>query len=970
MWLQDFLSKDLPRCRTLIYGYNSKLQSRGINTILNYGAEFMEELKKVRCTAEEIGRPLILIGHSFGGLIVAHTLIKAKQADQDNNPTIAALYDAISAMMFFGTPHRGLLIDDIQSMLGEDPTSPRTALVEHIQYGSQRLADQLNDFKNLIRHRKIVSFIEMQQTRRLVKSSNGDGSWSRSGDFITAVDPHSALLQLPDHQEVKISVDADHSAIVKFDSRVNSTYRSALKYLKEFEQVLGQPAACTASSSVRTSSPVLQSPLDELQLLQANEITHERVVPRVPKEAVERIGATIVYEPEGREPLADIVFVHGLGGHPWETWAFQFDHHMVRTGYGKIVQVEGAVFWPADLLPKDCPTARIITWGFNFEPSKPSVAPRDRFFAHADDLVTALVKVRPLGRSLIFVSHSLGGILVKEALRQSDSGQTAAVKDIANYTAANIFLGTPHRGDTDTMSLCDIIERAASLMLGPEYFADRQFLECDDVETCRESFISQWKMYDFRVKTFHESISEGVSVRDAATFRTKQEVIPKISASFEHSSDRPESITGDHINMCKFESLDDPGYRKISIELQLAINYVEGQQLHRRSECLASLYFAELQDREYNINPALKSTCEWLFESPDYKAWFNWDVTQSKSERGLLWLKGKPGAGKSTLMKEALRRAKEWGVAESVAVAGFFFTTRGNIRLQKTPLGLFRTVLYDLLQQDKVLLSSFILVFLKKRSTITGPWQWHQQELQNFLRSAYLGDSQRVGRAILFIDALDECDEGEYDVVRDLVYYFRDLTAGPKLKICLSSRHYPYIKVPDCPQITVEAHNSLDILHYVETRLSPAGHDERAQKIARKITEKAEGVFLWVVLMVKNLNIDLDNERTEQDLEETLRIVPKTLEELFESLFKDLRSTSERKKAVAIIQWILLAARPIKMHELRHALTLSAENPCNGRKDWGKAGDCMPDDLERFLTSLRSYTRGLGEVVLQVGFRN
>ena len=52
MWLRDFLSKDLPRCRTMIYGYNSKLLSNGIDTIMDYSRELMEEVKKVRNTKE------------------------------------------------------------------------------------------------------------------------------------------------------------------------------------------------------------------------------------------------------------------------------------------------------------------------------------------------------------------------------------------------------------------------------------------------------------------------------------------------------------------------------------------------------------------------------------------------------------------------------------------------------------------------------------------------------------------------------------------------------------------------------------------------------------------------------------------------------------------------------------------------------------------------------------------------------
>jgi protein SERAC1 len=52
MWLRDFLSKDLPCCRTMIYGYNSKLSTHGIDTIMDYGRGLMEELKKIRDTDE------------------------------------------------------------------------------------------------------------------------------------------------------------------------------------------------------------------------------------------------------------------------------------------------------------------------------------------------------------------------------------------------------------------------------------------------------------------------------------------------------------------------------------------------------------------------------------------------------------------------------------------------------------------------------------------------------------------------------------------------------------------------------------------------------------------------------------------------------------------------------------------------------------------------------------------------------
>lgn len=55
MWLCDFLCMDLPCCRTIVYSYNSKLSSHGVDTIMDYGRGLLEELKKVRGT-EEVSR--------------------------------------------------------------------------------------------------------------------------------------------------------------------------------------------------------------------------------------------------------------------------------------------------------------------------------------------------------------------------------------------------------------------------------------------------------------------------------------------------------------------------------------------------------------------------------------------------------------------------------------------------------------------------------------------------------------------------------------------------------------------------------------------------------------------------------------------------------------------------------------------------------------------------------------------------
>lgn len=87
MWLRHFLPNSLPQCRTMVYGYNSNLQHQSRHSIQDYVDTFLEELEKTRNTKEvpphpyisriklipqERERPIILIGHSFGGIVIAH----------------------------------------------------------------------------------------------------------------------------------------------------------------------------------------------------------------------------------------------------------------------------------------------------------------------------------------------------------------------------------------------------------------------------------------------------------------------------------------------------------------------------------------------------------------------------------------------------------------------------------------------------------------------------------------------------------------------------------------------------------------------------------------------------------------------------------------------------------------------------------------------------------------------------------
>ncbi len=176
-----------------------------------------------------------------------------------------------------------------------------------------------------------------------------------------------------------------------------------------------------------------------------------------------------------------IVFVHGLFGHPYHTWASQPSSsrskspryrstvsssaptsassprsslHLQKEDHEGIVNntdiAETTVLWPRDLLPNVVHDVRILTWGYDADIDGFSSASQSTIHQHAGSLLSDIADQRETSqcyrKPILFVVHSLGGIIVKAALNRSSAIQGTRLKDIAPATCGICFLGTPHRG--------------------------------------------------------------------------------------------------------------------------------------------------------------------------------------------------------------------------------------------------------------------------------------------------------------------------------------------------------------------------------------------------------------------------------------------------------------------------------------------------------------------------------------------
>jgi hypothetical protein len=186
----------------------------------------------------------------------------------------------------------------------------------------------------------------------------------------------------------------------------------------------------------------------------------------------------------------------------------------VDTANDKEEETQGnAVFWPKDLLSEDFPRARVMTFGYDTSITKGyRPAHQGNIFSHARDLLYTLEQKRRKSakRDLVFIAHSLGGILVKEVLRRSEVDPNPNINKIFMSTTGVFFFGTPHRGSKDWASFGEGMTTVASLLLRVD--TNNEVIHAllpssSELELCRESFAVQWvKRGDsLMVRTFQES---------------------------------------------------------------------------------------------------------------------------------------------------------------------------------------------------------------------------------------------------------------------------------------------------------------------------------------------------------------------------------------------------------------------------------------------------------------------------------
>lgn len=434
----------------------------------------------------------------------------------------------------------------------------------------------------------------------------------------------------------------------------------------------------------------------------------------------------------------------------------------------------------------------------------------------------------------------------------------------------------------------------------------------------------------------------------------------------------------------------------------------------RRERLLQSLKFPGFNERRNQVSMAYDRTFQWIFTGDNEPSQENstgsdsedsdregsdledddlgdpskvsWDLFSNwlSSTADIYWISGKPGSGKTTLVKYVLEHPKTAAYLEiwspGALKISHFFWRPGN-EMQQSIKGLLCSILYQLLENSAAATMS---VFQHIQRRISGAKDAHTDWSVPELRSIVLQTLSSYEHPVcIFIDGLDEVHPK--DGTLTLLELLDQFSRCRNTKLCLSSRPEPILqrRLSSYPHLRLQDLTRTDLDRYARDHIKlPAVIDDEATSNSSRssnanfypielIVSKAEGVFLWLVLAVTTTNKGFMYGDTPAVIQQRIDNLPGDLTELYKDMWNRACEDSPEayhQTAALYFRLIMLDSDASKFWSLRPSLIQlmlastsigdqllgAIENPLNLVPEERMLKECR--DLER---KLELYCFGL-----------
>lgn len=348
----------------------------------------------------------------------------------------------------------------------------------------------------------------------------------------------------------------------------------------------------------------------------------------------------------------------------------------------------------------------------------------------------------------------------------------------------------------------------------------------------------------------------------------------------------------------------------------------------RRERLLQSLKFPGFNERRNQISDAYHRTFQWIFtgdndpsqessigsdfqdsyregsdlEDPDLgdPSKVSWDLFSNwlSSTADIYWISGKPGSGKTTLVKYVLGHPKTAAYLDiwspGALKISHFFWRPGN-EMQQSIKGLLCSILYQLLENSA---AATMYVFQHIQRRISGAKDAHTDWSVPELRSIVMQTLSSYEHPVcIFIDGLDEVHPK--DGTLTLLELLDQFSRCRNTKLCLASRpepilqarllFYPHLRLQDLTRTDLDRYARDHIRLSAEIDSEATSNSSRSSNAAwdpmESIVSKAEGVFLWLVLAVTTINKGFMYGDTPAMIQQRIENLPGDLTKLYKDMW-------------------------------------------------------------------------------------
>jgi hypothetical protein len=399
----------------------------------------------------------------------------------------------------------------------------------------------------------------------------------------------------------------------------------------------------------------------------------------------------------------------------------------------------------------------------------------------------------------------------------------------------------------------------------------------------------------------------------------------------------------------------------------------------RLAKLLASLEYPEMNARRNQSSiDAYEDTFQWIFEENEKRAWDSFPSFLTSQDQTLYWISGKPGAGKSTLMKFLVQHDRTTELLErwssNPLTVSYFFWLRGS-PMQRSTKGLLSSLVRQILDSQSNTPNFPLNSNVWSKQSIND---WSSQELQQLLLQCLTTTNRPV---CLFLDGLDEMDQKEDSF--DLIALIHKISNQKHTKVCLASRperlfHNQY---SSSPTMRLQDLTEPDIRHYVSQQLgnytsnsqSDNGKKDR-EKLVQLVVEKAQGVFLWVYLVLRSLRRGIEVRNDDWDvLIRRVKEKPSDLDHLYKDMLTRLGNEMNLYQHEAAFYFAFVLDDVTTLSQLTFANSKRPQNVID-------AGESLPpleilnSECERRQRQVEDYSAGLLEVtkwqILDISLQN